>query len=147
MTGIKQLQWSQWFALVNIDLHSIPSASGVYQIRWAIGKKPQPIERTNGTDDSGCLYIGKTVNLRRRISRLCRGIIHGTQTHTVSYDHTAAYTYTFYGFEKKIKPDQLEVRWGELPRNVIGEWEQELLEDYGAKYLDKPPLNISVRRR
>jgi len=41
----------------------------------------------------------------------------------------------------------LEVRWGELPRNVIGEWEQELLEDYGAKYLDKPPLNISVRRR
>ena len=123
-----------------LDFSSIPSSSGVYQIRWAVEGKPQVIHRANGDDDSGLLYIGKTKALRKRINTFWKDVINKTEI------HTAGYTYFYYSFEKKFKPEQLEVRWTELSEDEIDSFEDELLEDYAGRYLDKPPLNIKLPR-
>jgi hypothetical protein len=109
---------------------------GVYQIRWAIDGKPQIIHRVNGDDESGILYIGESDNLKKRISDLWRGISTG-------HGHTAGWTYDYYGFSKKFKLEHLEVQWID---SEDAELEPELLGNYVEKYLDKPPLNISIPR-
>lgn len=143
---MQKLNWSQWLVLLESERASVYHEPGVYQIRWAMDGKPQSISRANGIDDTGCLYIGKTIDLKRRVNSLLRGIIQGMRTNTVSYAHTAVYTYTFYGFAKKFKPEQLEIRWAQLQKGAIDLWEESLLGKYVEKYLDKPPLNISLRR-
>jgi hypothetical protein len=137
---IEKLSWSHWVSLKTINLSSIPHSSGVYQIRWAIEGKPRAICRAGGDDNSGLLYVGKSKALRVRIRTFWRDIINKTE------HHTAGYTYFYYGFEKKFKPEQLEVRWVELSEDKMDEWEDEILEDYAGKYLDKPPLNIELPR-
>ena len=115
-------------------------------MRWAINGRPQGTARLNGIDHDGLMYVGKAKNLKQRIKLLRLGIIEGAKTRSVSYRHTAAYTFTFYGFAEKIKPEQLEVRWAVLSEQESDGWEQILLHDYCGKYLDKPPLNTSSRR-
>ena len=139
------MNWSKWYNLISLDLSIIPKTSGLYQLRWAIDSKPQPINRANIIDDAGCLYIGKTANLYRRIKRLIRGLTE-LKTNNVSYTHTAIYTYSYYSFNKKFKPEQIEIRWVETPKEEIDNWEEKLIGDYVEKYLDKPPLNINIRR-
>lgn len=141
------MKWSEWFALNTININSIPVAAGVYQIRWAVGGKSQKIHRLNGIDESGCLYIGKAVDLRSRIKRFYRGVTQSAEVGKMSNRHTAAYTYTFYGFKREIKSEHLEGRYAELPREEIDPCEEHLLLCYVEKFLDKPPLNISVKRR
>lgn len=136
---MEQPNWSKWNGLRTLDFSSIPSSSGVYQIRWGINGKPQVIRRANGDDDSGLLYIGKSKNLQDRIKKFWRRI-HGRG------GHTAGWTYDFYEYRKKFKPEQMEVRWVQLPEDEIGEMEVYLLLEYVGKYLDRPPLNISIPR-
>lgn len=143
---MQELKWSEWFALNTTNIDSIPATTGVYQIRWAIGGKPQKIHRVNGIDESGYLYIGKAVNLRSRIKRFYRGVIQSPKVGKMSNRHTA-YTYTFYGFKREIKSEHLEGRYAELLREEIDSCEENLLLCYVEKFLDKPPLNISVKRR
>ncbi len=137
--AFKPPNWSEWYALKTLDFNIIPLESGVYKIRWAIRGKPQLIPRANGDDGSGLLYIGETKNLRLRIKNFWRAIQGRGR-------HTAGWTYKYYEFNKKFKPEQLEVQWGECPEYERLEWEDFLLEEYGGKYLDKPPLNIKFPR-
>jgi hypothetical protein len=136
---IEQLNKARWYSLKTLDLSIIPSSSGVYQIRWAVGGKPQPIPRANGNDEKGILYIGESSDLRERTENFWLRI-------QGKGSHTAGWTYDFYEFRKKFKLEQLEVQWLELPESEIGELETVLLMDYVAKYLDKPPLNIHIPR-
>lgn len=138
---MRELEWSQWVPLKPLDLTIVSSNSGVYQMRWTINGKPKPINRVNGVDKSGLIYIGKAKNLKRRLKALYRGIIKERLTR-----HTAAYTYMFDEFDKKFKPEQLEVRWAELPEEEIDDCEWLLISDYIKAYLDTPPLNISRKR-
>ena len=138
--SLKQPRWSKWTSLKTLDFSSIPSSSGVYQIRWAIDGKPQVIHRANGDDNSGLLYIGKSKTLRSRIGVFWKDVINKTEV------HTAGYTYFYYSYEKKFKPEQLGVRWSPLPEDEFDSWEDELLEDYAGKYLESPPLNIRLPR-
>ena len=139
---MKRLKWSKWSVLKTLDFGIIPSLSGVYQIRWAIDGKPQLIHRANGDDEFGLLYMGETKNLRLRVRNFWDMVQKGSSVGS----HTAGWTYAYYEFNKKFKPEQLEVRWAQSPEDEMGEWEDVLLEDYVAKYLDKPPLNIQVPR-
>jgi len=141
-----KLTWSKWTFLNLVENEMIPNDPGVYQIRWAINGAPQPISRFNGVDESGCLYIGQTDNLARRIRRFCRGITQGSHGPNIRNRHTAAVTYIVYGFNRKIKPEELEFRYSELLKSEILECEGRLLQEYIRNYLDKPPLNTSVRR-
>jgi len=70
----------------------------------------------------------------------------GTKGLNTSNLHTAAYTYNVYEFNRKIRPEDLEFRYAELPENEIRRWEEGLLEEYMRNFLDTPPLNISFKR-
>jgi len=94
---LKDPVWSQWVALGTLNLSDVRSAAGIYEMRWAVNGKPQSIDRANGVDRSGLLYIGKATNLKNRLRALYRGIVHKRPI------HTAAYTYIWDGFEKKLQ--------------------------------------------
>ena len=49
---------------------NIPESSGVYKIQCIQDKKPIKINRVLGIDNQGILYIGKSENLRERLSFL-----------------------------------------------------------------------------
>jgi predicted GIY-YIG superfamily endonuclease len=137
---MKQLKWSGWFDLQTLNFEIIPPKPGVYEIRSAINGKPQPIDRANGIDKSGLLYIGQSHNLKRRIKGFWQHINEGKQR------HTAARTYQTYGFEQKFPPEHLQIRWTQLSKEETGHIESLLLDSYANKFLDKPPLNISIKR-
>lgn len=84
--------------------------------------------------------IGKANNLKSRIRGFWRYIT------SEKGQHTAGFTYIFYMYKRKIKPEQLGVRWMLLPKDEIDYIETNLLDDYLNKYLDSPPLNISIKR-
>jgi hypothetical protein len=137
--ALKNLVWSEWHILASLDFGIIPFSSGVYQLRWAITGRPQVIHRANGDDDSGLLYIGESTNLRVRIKTFWRAI-HGQG------GHTAGWTYHYYEFSKKFGPEEIQVRWAKCPEDEVGECEDLLLEEYVARYFDKPPLNLRIPR-
>lgn len=152
-TVVKMIdQWSEWLPLRTEDFKTIPNLSGTYEIRWSIKGKPQSINRVNAVDKSGLLYIGKAKNLRSRIRAFWRDIRSEKLLDPREYAHTAAYTYMCYGYEKKFRPDHLEVRWiAGLATNLMDEisvdqYEIYLMTEYILKYLDRPPLNVSARR-
>jgi len=133
-------RWSERLLLSTEKLDGIPPFSGVYEIRWAIEGRPRPIARVDGVDENGLLYIGKAENLRSRIKAFWRYI------RSEKGQHTAGYTYVFYDYEKKFRPDQLEVRWMTVPEDEMDKEETRLLDEYINKYLDRPPLNLSIKR-
>ena len=133
-------EWSKWLSFHVINFEEVPLSSGVYQLSWAIDGHTQPIHRLNGIDENGLLYIGKANDLKSRIRGFWRYIT------SEKGKHTAGFTYIFYMYERKIKPEQLGVRWMLLPKDEIDYIETNLLDDYLNKYLDSPPLNISIKR-
>jgi hypothetical protein len=139
--SLKSLKWSRWITLKTLDLGKVPPDAGVYQMRWAVNDGPSSINRLDGVDEDGLLYIGKAKNLKTRLKALHRGIIRGRPT------HTAVYTYMWDNFDRKFKPEQLEVRWAITPEEEIDDYEFALLGDYVEAYLDTPPLNISRGRK
>jgi len=136
---IERLNKAKWYPLKTLDFSIIPSSSGVYQVRWTLGDKPQAIPRANGNDEKGILYIGQSCNLRKRIKSFWNRI-------QGKGSHTAGWTYDCYDFGKKFKLEQLEVQWVELPKSEIITIETILLLDYVSEYLDHPPLNITIPR-
>jgi predicted GIY-YIG superfamily endonuclease len=112
-----------------------------YQVRQAINGKPQPINRLDRADNSGLLYIGVSTNLQSRIKNFWKRLKGGKAP------HTAGHTFTAYNFERKIRPDHLEVRWVQLQKRELDNTETIFLEKYVKKFLDKPPLNLAVKRK
>lgn len=126
--------------LKDVESNLIPKSSGIYEMRWAVDNEPRSIPRLNDVDKTGLLYIGKSKNLRRRIRQIQRYVT------DQKLRHTAMYTYWYYGFDKKIELNHLQVRWSQVPQNEIDDWEEELIANYVMRYLDKPPLNINLGR-
>lgn len=141
-----KLRWSEWVSIEDLDHITIPSESGVYEIRWALEGAPQPISRANGTDCSGCLYIGKSQNLKNRLKRFRNGIRRAAKGHANRNIHSGALTYSYYDFKRKFRPEQLQARYARLSKDEIDRAEGKLILIYVRTYLDKPPLNISVKR-
>jgi hypothetical protein len=142
----EKLRWSEWFSIEDLDKIAIPSESGVYEIRWALKGVPQPISRANGTDCSGFLYIGKSQNLKNRLRRFRNGIRTAAKGHANRNIHSRALTYSYFDFTRKYRPEQLQGRYARLPKAKIDCAEGKLILSYVRTYLDKPPLNISVKR-
>jgi len=136
-----ELKWTNWFDLHRLRFEDVPKEPGVYEVRWAVNGVPQTINRVDGADDSGLLYIGGSINLRRRIKNFWDRVMGGKAP------HTAGHTYKAYNFERKFRPEQLQVRWALIPKEELQKAESHLLEEYVKKFLDKPPLNLSVKRK
>lgn len=92
-------------------------------------------QRFGGKDKDGILYIGKSNNLKRRISNLRRGIINrNNEYHSVSKN----YIKIFY----KDKLNDLKVGYIVSDKNNYTKLESEFLELYFKKYKDLPVLNF-----
>lgn len=135
------MKWTNWFPIHNLKFEDIPKEPGIYQVRWAINGKPQPINRLDRADNSGLLYIGVSTNLQSRIKNFWKRLKGGKAP------HTAGHTFTAYNFERKIRPEHLEVRWAQLQKRELDSTETIFLEKYVKKFLDKPPLNLAVKRK
>jgi len=132
--------WTEWASIEKLDFTRITTTSGVYEIGASINGQPQPINRANGVDKNGLLYIGKTGNLRKRINDFWIHLL------TEGNQHTAAETYLIYGFYTKFQRENLQVRWLALPNGMEEEYEKKLIDEYLESFLDSPPLNIRIHR-
>ena len=135
------MKWTSWKILCDLNFNEIPREPGIYEVRWTIDGEPQPINRADGVDDQGLLYIGVSVNLQLRIKNFWRRI-RGERA-----AHTAGHTYVAFNFKRKFKPEQLGIRWALLPKEELKNAESKLLEQYVEKFLDKPPLNLVIGRK
>lgn len=147
-----KIDWSKWYSfkeLEKMNFKPVPISKGVYQIRCAINGKPIIIPRAGEDDKDGILYIGKTESkrgLKQRIRLFWKGIHEkGKTLEDLSVPHTGANTYVIYGFSRRFPIECLEVKWAIVDSPL--EVERKLLEEYVRRYLDKPPLNLSIRRR
>ena len=149
---MREVNWSKWYSFKELEksrFRPVPTNKGVYQIRCAINGKPIVIPRSGEVDKYGILYIGKTESrkgIKYRVRLFWKGVHEkGKTLEELSVRHTGANTYVIYNFSRKFPVNYLEVRWAIVDNP--SEVERELLWEYAKKYLDKPPLNLSIRRR
>jgi len=135
-------EWSDWFSFECPDdiTDIVPKRPGIYQVRHVKDKVAQPVQRFNGQDDQGLLYIGQTTNLRRRLREFMKSACSGTA------GHSAGRTFHMY-YAVRLKPDDLEFSWLAVSIGKAKTLERKLLDRYQKRYLDRPPLNISLMRK
>ncbi|MEN3052975.1 MAG: hypothetical protein ABC595_07970 [Candidatus Methanosuratincola petrocarbonis] len=168
------LNWTNWLKFKNIWVRNgskyffqskenllIPEDPGVYQVR-CIQKndKPIQIQRANGVDTEGILYIGSSSDLMERIRTFWRGVNENVPPNLLQASissanmsqiynllkvpHSGANTYAIFQFAGVFPQDSLEVQWAQT--STYKSDETTLLYAYMAKFLDKPPLNLSIKR-
>ena len=132
-------------------LGRIDKKLGVYIIRYLEGGSPKRFTRLNGIDEEGILCIGKSVNLRRRIREFLKDI--ATKGLAEKY-HSEGWNFRKYFRDnpnpKAIKPEieNMEVFWKAMnSEDEADKLETELIQDYVLIFQDKPPLNISIKRK
>ena len=92
-------------------------------------------QRFGGEDKDGILYIGKSNNLKRRISSLRRGILNlNNEYHSVSENYRKLFDKDTY--------NKLRVGYIVSDENNYSKLESEFLELYFKKYKDLPILNF-----
>lgn len=116
---------------INFKQKEIVESPGVYFLIYP-NLNPQ---RFGGRDKDGILYIGKSNNLKRRISNLRRGIINrNNEYHSVSKNYRKL-------FDEDIFND-LRVGYIVSDKKNYSKLELEFLELYFNKYKDLPILNF-----
>ena len=92
-------------------------------------------QRFGGKDKDGILYIGKSNNIKRRISSLRRGIINrNNKYHSVSKNFRKLFDKNTY--------NELRVGYIVSDEKKYSKLESEFLELYFTKYKDLPILNF-----
>jgi hypothetical protein len=123
----------------------------VYLIR-AIKKSGAriPLQRLNGVDSEGILYIGKSKNMRTRIRAFVSDIRKGDLD---PWYHSAGWNFREYFLRNrswgiiKLTEENLEASWKMTARvSAASRLENQLLQAYVMRFQDKPPLNISINR-
>ena len=141
---------ARWFPVCTIEsledgTEIVPTSSGIYMILGS-----SPIHRVRGKDFAGILYIGKAINLQRRIYQFWDGY------HSASgflYQHPAIANKLF---EKKIRlEDDIYKNLGKLRfrtsypihKRSLGRAERAALFAYVKRYGEAPPLNLNLAER
>ena len=116
---------------INFKPKDIVESPGVYFLIYP-NLNPQ---RFGGKDKDGILYIGKSNNLKRRISNLRRGILNQkNEYHSVSKNYRKLFDKDSY--------TELRVRYIVSDEKNYSKLESEFLELYFKKYKDLPILNF-----
>ena len=116
---------------INFKPKEIVESPGVYFIIYP-NLNPQ---RFGGEDKDGILYIGKSNNLKRRISKLRRGILNrNNEYHSVSENYRKLFDEDIY--------NELGVGYIVSDEKNYSKLELEFLELYFKKYKDLPILNF-----
>ena len=109
----------------------IVESPGVYLLIYP-NLNPQ---RFGGKDKDGILYIGKSNNLKRRISSLRRGILNwNNEYHSVSENFRKLFDKNTY--------NELRIGFFLSDKKNYSKLESEFLELYFMKYKDLPVLNF-----
>lgn len=144
--------WHRWRDL-NIDkpdLDDVKNECGIYMIRAVkkISEDPIPIQRCGGKDGDGCLYIGRSVDIHRRLLEFCRSARKNEK------GHPGGYTYSDGKYKDRLHPEhKLQFSVYYCKKNEIKDKEKYELHYYAYNsnnsntkknklaYLDLPPLN------
>lgn len=133
------------------SLKKITTSSGVYMMIYMENGRPKNFSRLNGIDRDGILCIGKAKNLNKRIMEFQRDIlVQGLGKHY----HSEGWNFRKYFRDNpnpntlKLKVENIKVFWKKLGNEEkANNFETELIQDYVMLYQDKPPLNISIKRK
>jgi hypothetical protein len=110
---------------------------GVYRLIGLRGAlTPACISRACGTDRTGTLYIGHSINLYTRVGNLVRA--HRSND---GISHHAAFPDKLKG---RFPIRRLGVSWQGVDSKWIRNRETELIDDYIAEFGDRPPLNANA---
>lgn len=116
---------------INFKPKEIVESHGVYFLIYP-NLNPQ---RFGGKDKDGILYIGKSNNLKRRISNLRKGILNrNNEYHSVSENYRKLFDKDTY--------NELGVGYIVSDEKNYSRLESEFLELYFKKYKDLPILNF-----
>lgn len=138
------MRWSSLEQLSKSGFESVPEKPGVYKINFRSNGKPKPIAKAGGIDRNGIVYIGRSENLRHRIKIFWKGL--RDKRSKIKTGHSGANTYVLIGFGRKFSQKNLYVIWKTCAKEKTKEGEKALLHTYVKKYLDTPPLNLTVQR-
>lgn len=129
----------------------MPRKPGVYILTYIENGKPKTFSRLNGADNEGILLIGKTVNLRSRVGDFFRDIMSEglrDKYHSEGWNFRAYFRDNPNPHVIKLKPTNIRVNWKITESGKeASEFETQLIQDYVMTFQDKPPLNISIKRR
>jgi len=138
---IESTKWYNFETLAEKEFEGVPKLPGIYLLRWSKNGTPIPIGRLKDIDNKGLLYIGSSLNLKRRIRDLWKGVSEYKPGHTIRK------TITFCKVFETIKTDEYEISWEALKTGEEAkgqEWAAFKL--YSEKHKEPPPLNLSIRR-
>jgi len=97
------------------------------------------LQRLKNIDKKGLLYVGHTVDLRRRLREFFRSAYLGKE------DHSSGWTfYKYYG--NRFKFENLEFSWSVTTKTKAKNEEWKYLNQYQRRFFDRPPLNLSLMR-
>lgn len=122
----------------SINKH-VEEKGGIYFIYCYNKNRPRKIGRTLKIDDKGLLFIGKAVNLQRRLKNFIRGIKEGK-------GHSGGARFRFYNLSNKRKLGnclKFKVNYKCPPEH----WEAKSLSEYWDKFGELPPLNAQEPAR
>src|SRR4030042_3424247 len=95
--------WSDWMFFGEEQLISIPKRPGVYEFRCTDGNgNPMVIDRLNGKDTEGIIYIGSSEELGQRINGFWKTIKQQDRSR-----HAAGWTYCSFGYNNIFHPTHL----------------------------------------
>ncbi len=120
--------------------NEIPTASGIYRIRFWNDGGFVPVCRAAKKDSDGIIYIGTSQNLQKRIWMFRRVIFND---YVVTQGHVAANRYVrVEAIHKTFPPQNLWFEWNEVADYEVAEADE--LMAYMKKYAELPPLNYGA---
>jgi len=136
-------RWRGPILLTGDEWPGVRSEAGVYRIRiFDPAGRPIAIPRALGTDPDGVLDIGEGQDLQRRLYEFW-GRARGK-----SYPHSAAAEYATWDLKQHWPLDRLHFDFFHAPDKKAAEQaELKMLDQYRARFYDRPPLNKSQGKR
>jgi hypothetical protein len=127
--------WSDWLIFGKTQLRLIPKKHGIYEFRCVDeNRSPISVSRLKGEDPRGVVYIGSSVNLKKRINGFWKTIQNRNESR-----HAAGWTYCSFRYDTVFPPERLQFRYKLVIDTVRNEFD--LLLEYRKRFMDLPPLN------
>jgi hypothetical protein len=140
------LDWKNLQNLASNKFLGVEKKPGIYFIRWAKNEEPVILNRLGGSDSNGLLYIGESVDLRKRFQRIWRGIEKADKTSETT--DTLSRRIVFCNLHKEIKSDEYEITWQHYSTKIEAQVQNAAaLKGYIERFRELPPLNLQVCTR
>ncbi|MFD1314236.1 GIY-YIG nuclease family protein [Namhaeicola litoreus] len=119
------------------DTKELECRPGVYRIYWIKNGKRQPIKRFMGSDKTGLIYIGESINIRKRLNEFRNAAFGKSQESHVG----GKKIFRLDILKSHIQKKDLFFEFEYTEPNEHRDRENQLLEHYKQKFGEVPPLN------